>query len=270
MESHPINQHYVPKVLLKNFSSRPYHIWVYDKVNRDKNWHFIKERPISKVASAEYFYDKIPNDIESSYEYELAKIEKAADPIISKLIFSKKLSSISAEEKEILSFFITVQHLRTKSGLHYCKTISDDLEQKLSPFFKEGPNFDYKKLWFDNLESTPDFSKYILNKIWFLGECESKFYTSDHPVVLQNSTVDDPLRGTLGLDSYGIEIYMPLTDSLILCMFCEKLLNNYEGDTSPLDFNDEQVLNVNWLQYAQSVRFLFSSRNNFEMIDKLR
>lgn len=179
------------------------------------------------------------------------------------------MNSIDIEEKEILSFFITVQHLRTKSGLRYFKTISDDLSEKLAPLFREVPEFDHKELWFDIVASASDFSKFILNKIWFIGECDSKFYTSDHPVVLQNSTVDDPLRGTLGLDSYGIEIYMPLTDSLILCMFCEKLLNDYQGETALLDFNDDQVLNVNWLQYMQSERFLFSSRNNFEMITKV-
>jgi hypothetical protein len=242
---------------------------MFDKRNREKNWNYIKERPISKVASADYFYDKIPNVIESSLEYDLAKIEKAADPIISKLIAAKKMNSIDIEEKEILSFFITVQHLRTKSGLRYFKTISDDLSEKLAPLFREVPEFDHKELWFDIVASASDFSKFILNKIWFIGECDSKFYTSDHPVVLQNSTVDDPLRGTLGLDSYGIEIYMPLTDSLILCMFCEKLLNDYQGETALLDFNDDQVLNVNWLQYMQSERFLFSSRNNFEMITKV-
>lgn len=205
---------------------------MYDKINREKNWNHIKERPISKVASAEYFYDKIPNVSESSYEYDLAKIEKAVDPILSKLILAKKLNSISIKEKEDLAFFITVQYLRTKSGLGYYKSISDDLTDKLTPLFGEMPEFDHKELWFDILSSAQDFSKAIFNKVWFLGECASKFYTCDHPVVLQNSTVNDPLRYTLGLDSYGIEIYMPLTDSLILCMFCEKLLNHYKGNSS--------------------------------------
>jgi hypothetical protein len=207
---------------------------------------------------------------ESSYEYDLAKIEKAVDPILSKLISAKKIEFNKHRRKGSSCFFHygAASAYKKRSGLlqiHFC-----DLADKLTPLFGKMPEFDHKELWFDILSSAPDFSKAIFNKIWFLGECDSKFYTSDHPVVLQNSTVNDPLRGTLGLDSYGIEIYMPLTDSLILCLFCEKLLNHYKGETAPLDFNDDQVLNVNWLQYIQSERFLFSSCNNFEMISKIR
>lgn len=269
MESHPINQHYVPRVLLKNFSSKKSHVWVYDKQSKKKEWSFIKERPISKVASEQYFYDKIPNTKEGSYEYELGKLEREIEPIISKIIESKDISILTEKERERFSLFIALQHLRTKSGLNKLKRITEDLEDKINHFFAESNNFDYRGLWFEMMETAPKFSKYISNKIWFLGESEKLFYCSDHPVVLQNSSVQDSLRGTLGLDSYGIEIYMPISDSLILCMFCEKLLQFTEKKTPLLDYhNRDYLLNANSLQIQQSERFIFSSRNNFEMVEE--
>src|SRR5688572_25565803 len=123
MNSHPINQHYVPRLLLKNFSSKQSHIWVFDKLNKAKDWNFIKERPISKVASEQYFYDINPSFEEGSYEYELSKIEREIEPIITKIIQSKDLSSITAVEKKRFSVFIALQQLRTKSSLNYFKEL---------------------------------------------------------------------------------------------------------------------------------------------------
>ena len=268
MDSHPINQHYVPRVLLKNFASKQSHVWVYDKTNKAKEWSFIKERPISKVASEEHFYDKIPNSKEGSYEYALGLIEREIEPIINKMISSKDISFLTENEREQFSLFIALQHLRTKSGLNNLKRLTEDLEDKINAFFIEPNNFDYKKLWFEMMETAPKFSKYISNKVWSLGESNKSFYCSDHPVVLQNTTVKDTLRGTLGLDSYGIEIYMPISDSLILCMFCEKLLPVTEKKTPVLEYNYDYLLNANFLQVQQSERFIFSSSNNFEMVEK--
>ena len=84
--AHPKNQHYVPKVLLKNFSSKESFIWAYDKFAKRKNWITIKERAINKVATEDFFYDFISNSKEHSYEYFLAQIEREIAPVILKII----------------------------------------------------------------------------------------------------------------------------------------------------------------------------------------
>ena len=61
-----------------------------------------------------------------------------------------------------------------------------------------------------------------MNKVWTLCESDKSFFISDNPVVLHNSINKNEFVGTLGLDSYGIEIYLPLSASLTLCIFCEK------------------------------------------------
>jgi hypothetical protein len=265
-EPHSINQHYVPKLLLKKFSSKESFVWVYDKEAQKKNWNFIKERPINKVASEDYFYDKVKNVKEESYEYELRKIETEVAPILEKIIQFKNLSILSEIEREKISRFVMTQHIRTKFRQSEVKNLTDDLNDKLKQKLKTTVdlNIDSKHLWFSMFEDVKIFSKFISNKIWFLGKSDRLFFSSDNPVVLQNVTDQNPFRGNLGFDSYGIEIYLPLNDSLILCMYCEKTLN-IEND-SIIDFNYQNVLNVNSLQYFQSERFVISSQNNFEMI----
>lgn len=275
-EPHSVNQHYVPKLLLKKFSSKKSHVWVYDKENQKKNWNFIKERPITKVASEDYFYDKVKNVKEESYEYELRKIETEVAPILEKIIQHKNLSILSNDEREIISYFIITQNLRTKYNQNKIQKLTNDLNEKLNSHFNTNADLglDSKSLWFSILEDAKVFSKFISKKVWFLGKSEGLFFSSDNPVVLQNITDVNPLRGNLGFDSEGIEIYLPLNDSLILCLFSEKTLNQEKGlnhfiaNNPILDFDYQHVLNVNSLQFYQSERFIISSKNNFEMINE--
>jgi hypothetical protein len=267
--AHPKNQHYVPKVLLKHFSSKDSFIWTYDKTAKTKNWKEVKERPISRVASEDYFYDQIENNKEFSFEYELGKIEREVSPLIEKLISKKNINAISDSEKEKISYFIAIQSIRTKWQLNKVKAHSIDFTEKLSEVFGiKYESLDYKTLWFSLFEVAAKFSIAIKNKVWFLGQSDKLFFTSDNPVVMQNSTNQSTIRGTIGLDCYGIEIYMPLSDSLLLCMFCEKLLQNKHGILNLENFTYENVINVNALQFYQSQRFIFSSRDKFEMINQ--
>lgn len=267
--AHPKNQHYVPKVLLKNFSSKDSFIWAYDKDAKKKDWKAIKQRPINRVASENYFYDQIENNKEFSFEYELSKIEREIAPIIEKLVTNKNINVITNIEREKVSYFVAVQFLRTKWRLKMIKEQTLDFNQKIKEAFGTNEEqLDSKSLWFSLFEASREFSVSINNKVWFLGESKNLFYISDNPVVLQNTINNGSIRGALGLDSYGIEIYLPLTDSLILCMFCEKLLENKHGILNLEKFNYEGIVNVNALQFFQSDRFVFSTSNKFEMINE--
>ncbi|MDM1044331.1 DUF4238 domain-containing protein [Myroides sp. 1354] len=265
--AHPKNQHYVPKLLLKNFSSKDSFIWTYDKLAKTNNWNFIKERPINRVASENYFYDQIQKDENFSFEYELGKIEREISPLIEKLVLNQKINSITELEKEKISYFIAIQLIRTKWQLNRVKDHVTEFEEIINQFTgMQQESIDHKTLWFSLFEAATKFSTTIQNKVWLLGKSDRLFFISDNPVVLQNTINQSTVRSTIGFDSYGIEIYMPLSDSLILCMFCEKLLQNKHEIPNLLNFDYENVLNINALQFYQSERFLFSSSNNFEMI----
>lgn len=274
MNNHVKNQHYVPQFLLKNFSSRERKfIWAYDKKEKYSIKNQIKERPIKKVASEEYFYDQNINNEIGSYEYELQKVEDATAPIIDKIIETKSIIDLSEEERRILSFFITLQNLRTKGSLLKTETSMENLSEQLKDKANvKIPNINSKKIWFSMLEKSTSFYEILMNKVWMLNESNNSFLISDNPVTLQNTTDKSEIRGTLGLDSFGIEIYLPLSPSLTLCLFCEKYFekNGYHKKYIPNSICEPNYIeNLNWLQIIYSERFIFSHNNEFELVKKI-
>lgn len=274
MKNHVKNQHYVPQFLLKNFASRDEaFIWAYDKNEKYNEQNRIKERPIKKVASEKYFYDKNKNDPESSYEYVLQEVENNSATIIAEIIKTKNIKDLSEEERRTLSLFIVTQILRTKGNLLQ----SESKTERISKHFEEKwniktPDIDSKKVWFSTLQKHEIFKEIIMSKIWMLCESNDSFLISDNPVTLQNTINTNKIRGTLGIDSSGIEIYLPISPSLTICMLCEKLYQyyGYYKNTLPnIICISEFIMNVNFLQVRNSVRFIFSHKNDFDFVEKV-
>lgn len=273
MNNHAKNQHYVPQFLLKNFSSQgEKFIWAYDKNEKHSVHNQIKERPIKKVASEEYFYDQFKSNKIGSYEYALQQTEDATAPVIANLIKSKNIKDLSEEERRTLSFFVTLQYLRTKGQLLQTEILMNNFSKQLEEKAKiKIPDDDPRRIWFSMLEQSKSFYKILMNKVWMLCESNNSFLISDNPVTLQNTTDTSKIKGTLGLDSFGIEIYLPISPSLTLCLFCEKLFKNsdYNKNYIPnLTCRPENIENINSLQIAFSQRFIFSHKNDFEAVKK--
>jgi hypothetical protein len=152
--------------------------------------------------------------------------------------------------------------------------MDDVCEQLLQKANIKIEKIDPKELWFTFVEDSKLYSESIMNKVWMLSESNESFYISDNPVVLQNSTNRSEIIGTLGLESYGIEIYLPLSHSLTLCMFCEKLFESSGYNLKCIDnlmCPPESIENLNFLQVASSQRFVFSHKNDIDSIeDKLK
>ena len=272
MNNHVKNQHYVPKFLLKNFASRDKSfIWTFDKSEKFSVQSPIKERAIKSVASEDFFYDQIENNKESSFEYELQKIEDIAAPIIAKIIKTQTINKLLVEEKKILSQFVILQNLRTKKELILLEDSIFNLTKQIE--FKANvkvPEIEHKKIWFSLLQQSLQFSEIIMKKVWMLCESHQSFIISDNPVTLQNTTDVSSTRGTLGLDSYGIEIYLPISPTLTLCFFCEKsLFNDYNYNKNFLPniiCESQNVENLNYLQIVSAERFIFSHKNEFDFV----
>lgn len=98
----------------------------------------------------------------------------------------------------------------------------------------------------------------------------------------------------MGTANYGIEIYMPLSPSVVLSLLCEKtfdeLVAKYEKNKEQLDRKglfqtrnfvngvrrkipieciNENVENLNSLQVIFSERFLFSKNNDFKLAHEM-
>ena len=198
MKNHVINQHFVPRFLLNNFSEDGFNVWCYDKL-----WKKPEKRSISKTASEKYFYDQVPGQKVNSLEYLLSKAESDTAPIIEKIIRARNLQVLSEDDKVVIALFISLQLSRTKTALKETESLNNQLMEGIKAFMKESDvklDFDetpLRELWMSSFFNAPKIAPILLDKIWFLLESDNKFFTSDHPVVKQNYLNNNPYRGTL-------------------------------------------------------------------------
>lgn len=291
--AHPKNQHYVPQFILRNFTFDGTHLYCYDK-KTGKSFAPNTEN----VASETYFNDFENGVAESSLEYPLTEAEDKCAPAITRLVLERDLRSLSPTERANISFYTALQILRTRNVreefLHMNKEISRMLrEQGANPnlvrnFHEFKSEQEVKEVALSNLANATELAPYVLNKRWTLCTSDQKFLTSDNPIARQNTVNRDSLRGTLGLANKGVEVYFPLSPSVLLCFLCEETFletqQKYERNRVdldrrglfetrnfvnsirrriPIEYTDENVENVNSLQVIHAERFLFSVKNDF-------
>jgi hypothetical protein len=138
-----------------------------------------------------------------------------------------------------------------------------------------------------NIHLAKDFAPHFLSKDWFLIEPETGtcFYISDNPVVRRNYHPTSPFQGNDGIASDGIQIYLPLSSKLTLCLLCPNLILPFREKQRELDVRipllqaidtgdsfvipAEGVTYGNSLQVAQSERFVFSSDGQFSLVQEM-
>ena len=301
-------QHYVPQFLLKNFChGKKGRLWVFDKQRGRKFSSNVKN-----IASETKFNDLTLDGVQYTMEPWLSKLESRASRIVKDIITAVSIACLNDRDRLFLSFFLAVQFLRTKQqGID----IKQFLEAVMELVRESGGNRDRAEgVELLNEESLSQFralsvaranesAPYFYAKTWLLLQTTKNcpLYMSDNPITLQNSLDHSPF-GSLGLAVEGIEVYVPLSASLCLALYCPTIerrlrqairlynrlaelkpgllaksrnpngLNELvqgmdSGD--PVLMNPEQVLRLNWLQVAYSSRFVFSADDDFSSAEKM-
>ncbi|WP_082485761.1 DUF4238 domain-containing protein [Acidovorax sp. Leaf84] len=287
--THAKNHHYVPQLLLKNFSSNKGRLHVFDKLNT---------RPFPEnqknIASENYFYNFSEDGINHSMEEWLSQLETKAAPIIDEIVSSKNLNSINSATKSELSFFFAVQMARTKMPQEKIKRLVkrfrelltengqeiSNLDEKLKDFVTEPTENDLKAGTAKAIRvDAPMYAPYLENKIWMLIERsqETPFIIGDHPVARKNE-IDKDWSDFPGLMKIGVEFYIPLSPDLCLAMWCPSIVQGVINQFAPekewivdRTFKVANILSgsknsskiVNALQVYWSERFLFSKNDDF-------
>src|SRR4051794_17180672 len=102
------NQHYVPRMLLKNFAiSNTEQVYAFDKKN-DRSF----KTNIKNVVSERSFYRFSSGDHQGTIEPELSKLESAAENVLRKVIDASSLGVLSPEDRIWISMFMAAQHVR--------------------------------------------------------------------------------------------------------------------------------------------------------------
>jgi hypothetical protein len=303
--------HYVPRLVLKNFSAgKSLQIWVYDKAT-DRTF----QTNIINVAAEKGFYDLEVDGAVLTLEPELANLETQAANILNALLGQKTLRVLNTSMRNILAVFLAVQFVRTKEYRLRFEHLGQSLIEALRArgasengiaTLTQGPQAisDGRLAGIKSIREVRDIVPHFLNKEWVLLETvsENPFYISDNPIVLHNSLNHRPY-GNLGLSAHGIEIYMPISSTLCLGLWCPSIAQEYRtayetlreydqfaprlADTfmqnarttraycegivfgTPISVVANEVTRLNSLQVMYSSRFVYGEYENFSLVKRM-
>jgi hypothetical protein len=285
------NQHYVPQAILRRFLAASGHLHVYDKWERRTF-----SGPTRNVASETGFYDIQIGDEVFSFDPEMGRIENANFGAIESIVTSRSLSPLTELDQWKLAYYFAVQTMRTRAARDMFSQMETGLKEALPSknldesqmppgFFMDEDQLKASSL--SNLELAFGLAPHLLSKHWLLDappEGEG-FFISDNPVVRRNANPSPGFLSNTGFACPGMQVYMPLSPTLTLCLLCDTLISELrelrDSSLSPvpildaLDSRDtvpvlsETVMHQNSLQVAQSTRFLFSSTGDFSLVEEM-
>jgi uncharacterized protein DUF4238 len=224
------NQHYVPRMLLRNFAfegrGKQLQIHVFDK-RTDRAF----ATGIGNIVAERGFYD-FPES-EQSFEPALAELEANTSVAVRKLLEARRLDALAGGEALWLATFVGAQHLRARNFREAARDLNDAIEERVR---RLGSDPDRVRGWtpFKNDEDVKVFSlmmfakanrelsETLFAKQWVLFETTpaNPFWLSDNPVALHNDR-DFGLYGNIGFKVPGIQIYLPLSPTLLLALWCQ-------------------------------------------------
>jgi len=207
-------------------------------------------------------------------------------PVIEKIKDDNSLDNLAQDNKEVLSYFISLQFNRTKAQRETFHEMTSNILDRVMKF-GEGKMTDknkaeiYTQLGYSEDETeqkiqdinllvsmTKTCFPHFLNKKLCLLKTKTKnpFYISDNPVVMYNH--HDLSPGSIGLNVKGIEIYLPISKTLCLSMLCPEAFKLLP-DNVILNMSEEHVIFNNHLQVDSSETFVLSSENNFDLVEQM-
>jgi len=263
-------QHYVPRFYLDSFCNDAGQLHVYDKTTGRK---FVS-RPGS-VAVEKDFYE-LPVELTGTgdtreLETAISEVEGDAAAIIRTWVSAIGDSAfrIRSSERQRFALYIALQLLRTR-----------EQREILSEFQKRTANADDSLmadaelhnhlLW--NSALVQEFADHLSGFIWTIAQNSSdvQFLTSDHPVVVKDSTNKNWFL-TPRIFEAGVQVIIPLTPTLILyCMELQhwQAVSRFDSLLSPVTFTDYMAHHENSGQIGMSTRFVFSNSAEFSISDE--
>jgi hypothetical protein len=281
--------HFVPRSVLRRFAANADRnfVMVFDKVS-GRTW----EGGLTSTASGKGYNTFVQPDGERiNFERDFDQTDKDYATIFDDLDSLRSLAGCDDVFLNRLADVVAVQLLRTplvRSTLH---AVSHEFALEMAS--KGVVSIESDELPDDNMvrqmtrdliaERTSNRDALLAKDIILFEPIgAARFWTSDHPVVRHSEL---PL-GELGLQSLGVEIYLPVSSDLLLGFLCPSLRrgsNSGEGGGAtsavitedviragkPLRIADSVVNFFNALQVESAQRFLYASSDGFELAHKM-
>lgn len=301
-----MKQHYIPQCYLKRFSDNGKRISTYDKLQSktysasmmsvccqddmysisDSYIEKNNKEPGSQFNRLSLEHNHFANLVEPMF----SKLLQSIDVIKDEWISGKEQYRLQFKEKRELALHLVTQFFRHPQLKD--STVDDYLRMEMARIDMlkcflakekgdesindlkidvecEAPVL-HARLTYLNNEVLMDFANAIASNIWmFLVSNKGDFYTSDFPIVVEPH-VKDVYPMYMGLTQYGGELTYPLSPNLMLVVFDRiyfKEKEEYDCAFSITD--DKEIRRQNMLRYFYAKRHVFSSKNDFSLIDMI-
>ncbi|AOI29414.1 TPA: DUF4238 domain-containing protein [Citrobacter freundii] len=312
LQTDVVRQHTVPRFLLKHFSisgkGKRQRLYAFDKASGRA---YATTPDDATVRNTFYNLDNHPDRL--SLEPLLGIYEHHAAPVIAELLQHRDIRLLTEDERYNLAVFVAVQRARTFGELERISGMISKLTDKMEAtgstkemaletlgLSSEG---DTRDIFLRQLVQQVSHIDHLLNKDWYLLETkpEHPFYVSDNPVVLKNSNDFGPY-GNIGLAVRGIQIYLPLSSTLMLAMYCPSIreqkvrekqhlhhllaraphliphhIHPFEMLKHVSQFTDyllmpltlEHITHYNALQVEYAEQYVFCGENDFSLVERM-
>jgi len=282
-------QHTVPRCYLERWvNPGTGNISTFDKITR-KTY----DTSVWNVAQERFFYDLHPEAIEPGHRntgIDLQAVEKGLAAVEG--YFARALDALLGEGEPkgvhpglrwMLAIQVAIQWMRTRRYRDVIvelseKTMQAHADELVRRNFPDLPREHYPTVtleehsvsalhnqFFFDQDRWEQLAGVLVNHIWMLvvNEASVPFYTSDHPVVRRANLPDDRTGG-IGIDSPGVEFFMPVSPKYGLVMLERTFFRHFEQyDGGQAVVSSDKVDELNGLQVEQSHRHLFSSTGDF-------
>ncbi|EKN3939909.1 DUF4238 domain-containing protein [Yersinia enterocolitica] len=312
LQTDVVRQHTVPRFLLQGFATlgRGKHpqLYAFDKHNERG---FVTNIMNATVRNTFYNLDDHPERL--SLEPLMGIYESEAAPVIHQLIEHRDIRNLSGEDRYKLAVFVAVQRARTFSEQQRITGIISAIADKVTAIGATqeqvvealgfSPERDSRNIFLQQLVQQASHIDHLLTKDWYLFETtpDHPYYVSDSPVVMHNNNDFGPY-GNLGLALPGIQIYLPLSSTLTLGMYCPSIRDSqisrkrylqrrmaFAPLTLPLGLNPasqiakanafinfhtmrsapDQVMWLNSQQVRFSEQYVFCEKDDFSLVRKM-
>lgn len=265
------NQHYVPRLLIKNFAIKG-HVWTYDDT-RD----ILRLTKPDGVLSENFFYDK-----DNKVENFLCTVEGLAAPKIAQILASPT-ERIPRQDIDLLRF-IMVQLGRTPGAYQTARvnlqSYTDSYKnQQLKILGHDRKEFEGLSIVLEDEKDLLRISTFGSALRWpliqdlephvFINATPLDFILSDNPSCFYNWYLKDETgMYTTGLTKQGVHIFLPISNRLMLTFYDSrtyKVGNGRDGFTSLNSLEDVRLLN--YLQFrSRTSSVIFSSSSQAQYV----
>ena len=265
----PIDQHYVPRSYLRNFSK------IIGEGKREKNQvcffqffgEFYRENvPTKSICYKHYFYGE-----DGILEKSLSVQESQWSKVLKKCC-RMQCYDLDPNDESVIKEFAIYQFARTLASLNFTKgTAKDILAECVKAHFNIQINSNIEKLLVDKVNESvsPSMLINICNHILddlddlkisiYKFKTTHKLITSDAPVIITN-----PFSiSSAGFANIGIFIIFPISPDVLVAVYDDKIYG--KGGSFIESFNEQDVINLNKYQLISAEeRIISENRNDLE------